>query len=92
MSDAKRSLLILCHTFFHNAFRSGKHRKPRGALSQVKKWAQSRFIADFIIEMGSERSEGYPILLLHQKKYLMSFLSNLKASIRVQKLMSTWIY
>ncbi len=36
-------------------------------MSQVKKWAQSRFIADFIIEMGSERSEGSYFVITSEK-------------------------
>ncbi len=57
MPDDKQSVLVLCHTILYTAFRTGKFGEITG--THIKRWAQSRFIADFIIEMGSERSEGF---------------------------------
>ncbi|MBU4255814.1 MAG: hypothetical protein KKB04_00995 [Candidatus Thermoplasmatota archaeon] len=56
MSESKQSVLVLCHTIFHNAFRTEKYREIN--TQKFKKWLQSKFIADFIIEIGSELSEG----------------------------------
>lgn len=55
-NDKKDTVLVLCQTFFHTAFRS----EDFGGMNATKfrKFVQSRFIADFIIERGSEIPEG----------------------------------
>jgi hypothetical protein len=47
-------ILVLCHSFFHNAFRV--HRPVDAAKFKI--WSSSRFVANFIIEKQAELPEG----------------------------------
>ena len=47
-------VLVLCHSFFHDAFRP---HKPLDS-NVFKTWTSSRFVANFIIEKQARLSEG----------------------------------
>lgn len=49
-------ILVLCHSFFHNAFRI---QRPVDAI-KYKVWESSRFIANLIIERQAELPKGFP--------------------------------
>ncbi len=59
MADAgsakSETILVLCHSFFHNAFRP---QKPVDA-EKFEVWRSSRFIVNLIIEKYAELPEGY---------------------------------
>jgi hypothetical protein len=47
-------ILVLCHSFFHDAFRVQKPVTP----DLFRNWLSSRFVANLIIERQAELSEG----------------------------------
>lgn len=53
--ETKTPVLVLCHTIFHDAFRTSAF--GRVDAKTFKKLLQSKFIADFVIELGSETAE-----------------------------------
>jgi hypothetical protein len=52
--QAREIILVLCHSFFHDAFRL---QKPV-SITTFKTWVSSRFIANLIIERQAELPEG----------------------------------
>lgn len=52
--QAQEIILVLCHSFFHDAFRL---HKPVN-IAVYKSWMSSRFIANLIIERQAELREG----------------------------------
>ena len=52
--QSREIILVLCHSFFHDAFR------PQRPLSSAiyKNWMSSRFVANLIIERQAELPEG----------------------------------
>lgn len=52
--QASEIILVLCHSFFHNAFRPHKPVSP----AVFKTWMSSRFVANLIIEKQAELPEG----------------------------------
>ncbi len=53
-ASASEIILVLCHSFFHDAFRP---QRPVDA-EKFKIWMSSRFVANLIIEKQSELPEG----------------------------------
>lgn len=56
MGSSKGPMYVLCHTVFHNAFRSGQFKDSDG-IEPFLAWLRARFISDFIIETDSELHE-----------------------------------
>lgn len=52
--QVRETILVLCHSFFHNAFRL---QRPVNAM-KFKIWSSSRFVANFIIEKQAELPES----------------------------------
>jgi len=52
--QAPEVILVLCHSFFHDAFRV---QRPVDAM-KFKIWSSSRFVANFIIEKQAELPES----------------------------------
>lgn len=52
-SAESEAILVLCHSFFHDAFRP---QKPVDA-EKIKMWISSRFITNFILEKQAETPE-----------------------------------
>jgi len=50
----QKEILVLCHTFFHDAFRPQKPIDVKKFLA----WKSSRFVADFIIERSADLPIG----------------------------------
>lgn len=61
----KTPVLVLCHTIFHDAFRASAFGKVDAEL--LKRHLQSKFIADFIIELGSETAK--PVTFTSKKVF-----------------------
>jgi hypothetical protein len=53
-AQPREIILVLCHSFFHNAFRL---QRPVDAI-KFKIWVSSRFVANLIIERQAELPEG----------------------------------
>jgi hypothetical protein len=53
-AQVQETILVLCHSFFHDAFRI---QKPIN-LTKFKIWMASRFVANLIIEKQAELPEG----------------------------------
>ena len=53
----KTPVLVLCHTIFHNAFRTSTY----GGMNAEKfnKWLRAKFLADFVVELGSEATKEH---------------------------------
>jgi hypothetical protein len=68
--QTREIILVLCHSFFHDAFRMER------PLSSViyKNWVSSRFIANLIIERQAELPEG-SIFALTSKQVFDGFAS-----------------
>lgn len=63
--ETKTPVLVLCHTIFHDAFRASAFGKIDAGL--LKRHLQSKFIADFIIELGSETAK--PVTFTSKKVF-----------------------
>ena len=53
-AQAQEIVLVLCHSFFHDAFRT----QSQVDAKVYKAWKSSRFVANFIIERQAELPEG----------------------------------
>jgi hypothetical protein len=69
-SQSSEIILVLCHSFFHDAFRL---QKPVSATT-FKNWLSSRFVANVIIEKQAELPEG-SIFAVTSKQVFDSFAS-----------------
>lgn len=58
-------VLVLCHSFFHDAFRP--HRPVDTAV--YKSWMSSRFVANLIIERQAELPEGSSFAVTSQQAF-----------------------
>lgn len=77
------TILVLCHSFFHDAF---SLEKPL-TLATYKNWLSSRFVANFIIDIQAELPEG-SIFAVTAKQVFDSFAlkySGTKASANQKK-------
>jgi hypothetical protein len=64
-STMKTEILVLCHTFFHDAFR------PQKPIDVVKfiAWKSSRFVANFIIERSADLPIGTHLAFTSKKAF-----------------------
>jgi hypothetical protein len=58
-------ILVLCHSFFHDAFRI---QRPVNE-AKFKIWVSSRFVANFIIERQAELPEGSPFAVTSKQVF-----------------------
>jgi hypothetical protein len=62
---ASEIILVLCHSFFHDAFRV---QRPVDA-TKFKIWMSSRFVANLIIEKQAELPEGSPFAVTSKQVF-----------------------
>lgn len=64
-SVIQKEILVLCHTFFHDAFRP---QKPIDAKKFIA-WKSSRFVANFIIERSADLPIGIHFAFTSQRAF-----------------------
>jgi len=63
--QAPEIILVLCHSFFHDAFRL---QRPVNSI-KFQFWASSRFVANLIIERQAELPEGSPFAVTSKQVF-----------------------